>query len=40
MLEDNILIQTMNENTIDPPWGLYGGGDAGVSELTSLDRQR
>ena len=33
MLEDNILIQTMNENTINPPWGLYGGGDAGVSKL-------
>ncbi len=33
VLEDNILIQTMNENTINPPWGLYGGGDAGVSKL-------
>ena len=32
MLEDNILIQTMNENTIDKPWGLHGGGDAGVSK--------
>ena len=31
MLEDNILLQTMNENTINPPWGLYGGGDAGIS---------
>ena len=35
MLEDNILIQTMNENTIDRPWGLYGGDAAGVSELTA-----
>lgn len=34
-LEDNILIQTMNENTIETPWGLYGGEDAGVSELTA-----
>ena len=33
MLEDNILIQTMNENTIETPWGLYSGEDAGVSEL-------
>lgn len=33
MLEDNILIQTMNENTRCPPWGLFGGGDAGVSKI-------
>ncbi len=35
MLEDHILIQTMNENTINTPWGLYGGGDAGVSKLVA-----
>ena len=35
MLEDKILIQTMNENTINTPWGLYGGGDAGVSKLVA-----
>ena len=35
MLEDNILIQTMNENTINTPWGLYGGEDAGVSKLVA-----
>ena len=43
MLEDNILIQTMNENTIETPWGLYGGEEAGVSELTvwtGSDRER
>lgn len=35
MLEDNILIQSMNENTINTPWGLYGGGDAGASKLVA-----
>ena len=25
----------MNENTINTPWGLYGGGDAGVSKLVA-----
>ena len=38
MLEDNILIQTMNENTIDRPWGLRGGGDAGVSKAIAWAR--
>ena len=26
MVEDNILVQTSNENTQYPPWGLHGGG--------------
>jgi N-methylhydantoinase B len=30
VLEDNILIQTMNENTLDPPWGLFGGESSGI----------
>ncbi len=33
MLEDNILMQSMNENTIERTWGLYGGGDSGISFL-------
>ena len=33
MLEDNILMQSMSENSIDTPWGLYGGGDSGSSKL-------
>jgi N-methylhydantoinase B len=33
MLEDHILIQTMNENTQCPPWGLFGGENAGVSKV-------
>lgn len=32
MLEDNILMQLMNENTLYPPWGLYGGEGSGVSK--------
>lgn len=32
VLEDHILLQTMNENTLYPPWGLQGGDHAGVSE--------
>lgn len=32
VLEDNVLLQTMNENTLYPPWGLQGGGYSGVSE--------
>jgi N-methylhydantoinase B len=27
-----VLLQTMNENTLCPPWGLYGGGNSGVSQ--------
>jgi N-methylhydantoinase B len=23
----------MNENTINPPWGLYGGGNSGISRI-------
>ena len=33
MLEDDILVQTSNENSLYPPWGLFGGGDAGVSTV-------
>ncbi len=33
MLEDNILMQSMNENTIETAWGLNGGGDAGYSRV-------
>jgi N-methylhydantoinase B len=33
MLEDHILIQTMNENTQCPPWGLSGGENAGVTKI-------
>ena len=33
MLGDNILIQTSNENTVYPPWGLNGGQDAGASSF-------
>ena len=33
MLEDNILIQTSNENTQYPPWGLHGGNQSGASEF-------
>ena len=33
MLEDNVLIQVMNENTHDRPWGLHGGESAGVSQV-------
>ncbi len=32
VLEDHVLLQTMNENTLDPPWGLQGGGHSGISE--------
>ncbi len=32
MLQDHILLQTMNENTLYPPWGLNGGEHSGVSE--------
>ncbi|MBM4424183.1 MAG: hydantoinase B/oxoprolinase family protein [Chloroflexi bacterium] len=32
MLEDNILMQLMNENTLYPPWGLFGGDQSGVSK--------
>lgn len=33
VLEDNVLIQTMNENTLYPPWGLFGGDSAGISKI-------
>lgn len=33
VLQDNVLIQTMNENTLDLPWGLFGGESAGVSKI-------
>jgi N-methylhydantoinase B len=33
VLEDNVLIQTMNENTLNPPWGLFGGGRAAISQV-------
>ncbi len=33
MLEDDILVQTSNENSLHPPWGLFGGGPAGVSTV-------
>ncbi|MEM7111077.1 MAG: hydantoinase B/oxoprolinase family protein [Chloroflexota bacterium] len=33
MVEDNILIQTSNENTQYPPWGLHGGGGSGASSF-------
>ena len=33
VLGDNILIQTSNENTIYPPWGLNGGSESGASEF-------
>ena len=33
MLEDHILIQTSNENTQYPPWGLHGGKQSGASEF-------
>lgn len=32
VLEDHVLLQTMNENTLYPPWGLGGGGHSGTSE--------
>jgi N-methylhydantoinase B len=32
-LEDYIFLQTMNENTLYPPWGLHGGGSSGISRL-------
>ncbi|HVO42443.1 MAG TPA: hydantoinase B/oxoprolinase family protein, partial [Aggregatilineales bacterium] len=32
VLEDNVLLQTMNENTLYPPWGLHGGGGSGMSK--------
>lgn len=33
VLEDNIRIQTSNENTRYTPWGLFGGGNAGASHF-------
>jgi N-methylhydantoinase B len=33
VLEDHVLIQTMNENTFDPPWGLFGGESSGISRI-------
>ena len=33
MLEDDILVQTSNENSLHPPWGLFGGGPADVSTV-------
>lgn len=30
---DNIVVQTSNENTHYPPWGLHGGEDAGANEF-------
>ncbi len=43
MLEDDILVQTSNENSLHPPWGLFGGGHAGVSTVVlweGSDRER
>jgi N-methylhydantoinase B len=43
MLEDNILVQTSNENTQCPPWGLFGGENAGVTRFVfweGTDRER
>ncbi len=33
MLEDDILVQTANENSVCPPWGLFGGESAGASKI-------
>lgn len=33
MLEDHILMQLMNENTLYPPWGLFGGTNSGINKL-------
>jgi N-methylhydantoinase B len=33
VVEDNIRIQTSNENTKYTPWGLFGGDNAGVSRF-------
>ncbi len=33
VLTDNVLIQTSNENTQYPPWGLNGGSESGASKF-------
>jgi N-methylhydantoinase B len=32
VLEDYVWLQTMNENTLYPPWGLHGAANAGISK--------
>ena len=33
VLTDNVLLQTSNENTLYPPWGLNGGSESGASKF-------
>ena len=43
MLENDILLRTSNENTLYPPWGLFCGGQAGISTIVvweGTDRQQ